>query len=313
MNDELNETYRLNKLYTIFHWKNRLISEGNPTETAKYPYKRVIAIGDVHGDCDKLINILRHANLINRNNDWIAYNTALVQVGDLFDIGSDVKRVLDLLIKLKDQAKRKRSVVHFLLGDHEIYNLRGRYTFITATDINSFDGLKNREEALSINGKYGKVIRTEMNVALVLNDSIFVHSGLAPEFAEMGIDNINNQVKDILTNAPTLDELYEIGMKNGTHPLYIDPILSNKGPLFDRAFADEDDSVLCPKIEKTLQITNTKRMIVGHNTQDYGEIKTRCNDKIIYIDIGLSSFYGDFFGYLEILNDKNQICAIYNN
>jgi len=54
-------------------------------------------------------------------------------------------------------------------------------------------------------------------------------------------------------------------------------------------------------------------MVIGHTIQHYGEMQTRCNDKLIIIDIGMSSCYGGFFGYLEILNDKNEIWFRYNN
>ncbi|ORX47096.1 hypothetical protein BCR36DRAFT_295870, partial [Piromyces finnis] len=55
-----------------------------------------------------------------------------------------------------------------------------------------------------------------------------------------------------------------------------------------------------------------KRMIVGHTIQNYEEMITRCNDKLIIIDIGMSACYGGFTGYLEILNDKNEMWFRYN-
>ena len=310
--DAFCENQRLNKLSTIFHWKNRLISKGNPAETAKYPYKRVVAVGDIHGDYNKLVKVLRHAKLIDRQNNWIARNTLLIQVGDLFDRGDDIIKIFDLLFKLRDQAQSKKSVVHLLFGNHEINNFKGNYSRTSSADMNSFHGLANREEALSVNGKYGKILRKEMNVTMVFNDSVFVHSGLTPEFAELGIDNMNKYVQGILTDVPSFDELLEMSKNNITHPLYTDPILYEEGPLDSRTFVEESESTLCPKIEKTLEITNTKRMIVGHNVVDYGEIKTRCDNKVIFIDIGLGSCFGNYFGYLEFLNDKNEVWAIYN-
>ncbi|OUM59720.1 hypothetical protein PIROE2DRAFT_14657 [Piromyces sp. E2] len=47
-------------------------------------------------------------------------------------------------------------------------------------------------------------------------------------------------------------------------------------------------------------------MIIGHSIQQYGEMQTRCNDQLLLIDIGMSVCYGNFFGYLEMLNDKNE-------
>jgi len=312
-NEQKIEKKKLNKLSTIFHWKDRLISKEKPNKTSKSAYKRIVAVGDIHGDYDKLVKVLRHAKLINSRNNWIAHDTILIQLGDLFDFTNDVRKILDLFLKIKDQAKSKRSEVYNLYGNHEIFNLRYSYGLVTSADIESFNGLENREELLSINGKYGKFIRKEMNVAMVLNDSLFVHAALYPDIAEMGIDNINERAHDILINAPGYEELYNIGLRKETHPLFHDPILSDYGPLVNKIFDQEDESVYCPKIEKTLELTNTKRMIVGHNVQDYGEIRTRCDNKLISIDLGMSAYHGNYFGYLEFLNNKNEIWAVYDN
>jgi len=54
-------------------------------------------------------------------------------------------------------------------------------------------------------------------------------------------------------------------------------------------------------------------MIIGHTVQNYGEIHSRCNGKLILIDIGLSYCYGSYFGYVEIKNDVNEVWAVYKN
>jgi len=69
-----------NKLPNVIHWKDTLISKGKEHfSRKKYEYRRIIALGDIHGDYDKLVRVLRHANLIDRNNDWIGTDTILVQ------------------------------------------------------------------------------------------------------------------------------------------------------------------------------------------------------------------------------------------
>jgi len=52
-------------------------------------------------------------------------------------------------------------------------------------------------------------------------------------------------------------------------------------------------------------------MFVGHRVQKYGKIRTRCQNKLIMMDIGLSRCLGNYFGYVEILNDKKEIWARY--
>jgi len=316
INDKNCKDNDLNKLNTIIHWKNTLISKGDPAETADYPYKRVVAVGDIHGDYAKLVKILRHAKLINNKNEWIGYDAMLVQIGDLIDRGSDILKILELVQDLREQAKVKGGVVHLLYGNHEIYNLQRNYRFTSVADFVTFGGVQNREEAFSLNGKYGHLLRKELNITMVLNDSLFVHAGLLPQFAEKGIDYLNDRAHEILTSAPSYDELYKMKLRNETHPIFNDPIFDPDlydGPLISRLIDYRPESVVCPQFEKTLELTNTKRMIVGHTVQGYGQIQPRCNNKVIYIDIGMSHCFGDYFGYVEILNDKNEVWAIYNN
>jgi len=54
-------------------------------------------------------------------------------------------------------------------------------------------------------------------------------------------------------------------------------------------------------------------MVVGHVIQEYGEMITRCNNKLILLDVGMCKCYGNYFGYLEILNDKNEIWLRYGH
>jgi len=115
----------LNKLPTIIHWKDTLIKKGKEHFSEnQYKYKRVVAVGDIHGDYEKLIKVLRHAKLINRKNDWIATNTILIQIGDLIDDDSHTKEIFDLFIKIKEQATKKGSIVYILIGNHELNNLQ---------------------------------------------------------------------------------------------------------------------------------------------------------------------------------------------
>jgi hypothetical protein len=68
------------------------------------PAKRIIAVGDVHGDVYALRSCLRIANLIDDSDKWIGEDTHLVQLGDILDRGDDEKTCLDLLFSLQEQV-----------------------------------------------------------------------------------------------------------------------------------------------------------------------------------------------------------------
>ena len=92
--------------------------------------ERIVAVGGIHGNYKDFLKILRSAELIDRNTDWSGGKTHLVQTGDVLDRGDDSRKVVDLLMKLEEQAKAAGGQVHALIGNHEAMNLYGdlRYT-----------------------------------------------------------------------------------------------------------------------------------------------------------------------------------------
>ena len=92
--------------------------------------ERIVAVGGIHGNYKNFQRILRSAGLIDQNSNWSGGKTHLVQTGDVLDRGADSRKVLDLLMKLDEQAGAAGGQVHALIGNHEAMNLYGdlRYT-----------------------------------------------------------------------------------------------------------------------------------------------------------------------------------------
>jgi hypothetical protein len=86
---------------------------------------RVVAVGDVHGSFDGLVEILTTSGLIDRAGHWSGGDTTLVQIGDLLDRGLDVRQVMDLLMRLQRESKKAGGQVICLLGNHDAMNLLG--------------------------------------------------------------------------------------------------------------------------------------------------------------------------------------------
>ena len=114
--------------------------------------KKIIAIGDLHGDMMQLLSILYHSKMIEKINKermcineedfkidkwrWIGGNTYIVQMGDIFDGGGrkeidefDDKEVeiLIFLMRLKKHAKNKGGDVLIIFGNHEYMNFNNNY------------------------------------------------------------------------------------------------------------------------------------------------------------------------------------------
>lgn len=111
--------------------------------------QRVVAVGDIHGDYDNLVTILKAAGLVDSKVRWSGGRATLVIIGDFFDRGPDVRRVLDLLMRLERQASRRRGRVVVLLGNHEAINLAYDLPFVTNESLAAFADRRseNRREA----------------------------------------------------------------------------------------------------------------------------------------------------------------------
>ncbi|ORX83167.1 Metallo-dependent phosphatase [Anaeromyces robustus] len=342
-----NDMVNLEKSHTLINWEDTLISKESITTKVRRAVKklvkcyvpkkymkneddelknnegenelnRIIAVGDIHGDYEHLIAILRHAKLIDEENNWIGKDSILVQVGDLNQRGNETPKIYNTMIDLREQAKEKGGIVYMLLGNHEILEIQGNHFYTSMSDYELYGGVEGLEEAFSPEGRIGQFVRQEMNVTMVVGDSLFVHASLTPEYlaiTEGGtVDDLNAHAREILLDTPSVEGLYELYLQGVNHTVYNDPVFNpDDGPLGTRIFANgEETDEMCSKLEKTLELTNTKRMIVGHTVQTYGKIRTKCNNKLILIDIGISRCIGGgYYGYLEMLTDKKEIWARY--
>ena len=95
------------------------------TKAQNVEASRIVAVGDIHGDFDAFVDILKHAGILDASGRWSAGKTTLVQTGDYTDRGPKVRAAMDFLIDLEGQAKAAGGRVAVLLGNHEVMNLIG--------------------------------------------------------------------------------------------------------------------------------------------------------------------------------------------
>ena len=92
--------------------------------------KRIIAIGDLHGDYEQFVSVMRDARLIDAKGKWAGGKTHLVQTGDIPDRGPDSAKIIRDLKKINKQARRKGGYVHLLIGNHEAMNMIGDLRYV---------------------------------------------------------------------------------------------------------------------------------------------------------------------------------------
>ncbi|MDQ1389554.1 MAG: hypothetical protein QOF56_3008 [Acidobacteriaceae bacterium] len=121
-----------------------------PANVPPGPPESVVAIGDVHGDFDDFVAILRRAGLTDQQNHWTGGKTTFVQVGDLLDRGPKPREVMNLMMALEKEAPQAGGRVVGLLGNHEAMNIMGDLRYVTPANYASFaDGNseKRRKDA----------------------------------------------------------------------------------------------------------------------------------------------------------------------
>lgn len=87
--------------------------------------EKIIAVGDIHGDYNNFLKILKGVRLIDKALHWSGGKTHFVQTGDIMDRGPDARKVFDLLMRLEKEAEKAGGKVHVLLGNHEELNITG--------------------------------------------------------------------------------------------------------------------------------------------------------------------------------------------
>ena len=124
----------------------------NPLEHAE----TVVAIGDVHGDFDDFVAILKQVGLIDAQHHWTGGKTTLVQVGDVLDRGPKPREAMDLLMSLEKEAPQASGRVVSLLGNHEMMNIMGDLRYVTAVNYASFAEANSEERQRSAFQAYMK-------------------------------------------------------------------------------------------------------------------------------------------------------------
>ena len=100
----------------------------------------IVVIGEVQGSAATVTKLLTHLGLVDAQGHWTGGDTVLVQTGDLMDGGEHVRTVLDLFMRLQEEAPTAGGRVIVLLGNHEAMNILGELRDINYLAYHSFAG-----------------------------------------------------------------------------------------------------------------------------------------------------------------------------
>ncbi|WWC68962.1 uncharacterized protein I206_102898 [Kwoniella pini CBS 10737] len=298
------------------HRKSEIKSRTPVNENGQAVFKqRLVAVGDLHGDIQNAEKVLRMANLIDSESNWIGNQDILVQTGDIVDRGAYALNVYKLMQKLRGQAENQGGKVVSILGNHEVMNAIGDWRYVTQDDIKVFGGTKRRQEALAKDGWLGSEWLANYSITAKVplspysfSPSIsFSHGSIRPSFSNLlpYPEKINELGKSLIEKAltPPLSPPYPPNPYSGLpkgHTSEEADLYSEGGPLWWRGLAEREESQVCQWAKELKLKLGVKRIIGGH-TPNFEKIVSRCNDSIIIIDTGISSAYGGVLSALEII------------
>ncbi len=259
---------------------------------------RVVAIADVHGDVEALVNALEAADLIDQERAWTGGKSLLVQTGDILDRGATEREAYELLFSLREQAREKGGDIVMLIGNHEMMNSIGDLRYVVPEAMDDFDdsvtpaelaelseapeSVRGRFAAWRPGGSWAKKL-AEQGFTVIVNDTVFVHGGIEPEVAQH-VDRVNRETRAWLEGTRTMPA----------------ELTSQEGPLWSRAFSTSPPD--CEALDRSLEILGVARMVVGHTVQK--DVSAACDGKIWRIDAGMSKHYGGTPHALEIVNGE---------
>jgi hypothetical protein len=256
--------------------------------------------------------------VINTDMEWIAQpqNTVVVQIGDQVDSLTrhgelnpnevrpspdpsaweklDDTVLLRFTDKLDDLAKQKGGRFISLLGNHELMNAMGDFSYVSQYSLTKTGGYEGRVHKFRPGGEYARIL-AKRPVVLKLGNVLFSHAGILPDHLKVVDDNLdtyNKLATKLLLGEQPLSVLEAHVVK--------ELFLGANSMLWNRKYLNTDGS---KDLQYVLEHTQTMAMVIGHNTVQ--NITPLYNNHLWLTDVGLSrAISGESVQVLEILNGK---------
>lgn len=315
LEDYYNNVYSFKKI-----WQEKCSKYDVESQPSILPaVKRIIVIGDIHGDLKMTYSVLRLAKLIDNNNSWIGGDTVVVQVGDQVDRcryngtpcnmksatdndeGNDLK-ILKYFTELHRMARKVGGAVYSLAGNHELMNVKGDFRYVSYEGIHEFDnyvkengeiikdGDMARRWAFAPGNDVSEFLACTRQMALIIGSNLFAHAGVLPKVAKKYNVTRLNQIMsmylfDMLDKSSDYNDIFEA---------------PDSSPLWNRVYGNmgtkhNDSEEKCDNLLKPLQkLYKVGRIYVGHTPMMNKGISSVCNGRVWLTDVGMSKAFDKF-------------------
>ena len=317
----------------------------SPAADSPYRFEgvdRIVVFADVHGAYDQLVAVLRETAVVDESLRWRGGKTHLVGLGDIVDRGADSRKALDLLMRLEKEAAAVGGAVHVLLGNHEVMNIVGDLRYVSPAEYAAFTGVQDEVlrdgtwtaivekdpaasraefdtafpagyfghvQAFSPEGQYGRWLM-EKPYLIVINDTAFVHAGLSPMVASIGLEATNQALHSQLRNyldtwrstAQALGLVRPIGFQERPETLaamqalpesetiaklHDGELFTPTGPTWYRGQALCYPYTETENLDNALSKLGVKRVIEGHTVSPIGRVLSRFEGRVVLLDTGM--------------------------
>ncbi len=295
---------------------------------------RIVAIGDIHGDYDSYLTVLKSAGVVDERGRWIAGDTHLVQTGDIPDRGPDTRRIIAHMARLAKEAAKRGGRVHNLLGNHEAMNVYGDLRYAVEGEFTAFAD----KRSAALRDRYFDAVMDELersdpqrHAALPADFRaqwdrehplgwVEHRSAWDPRWDPKGElflwalqTRVAIQLNDLIfvhggissaycgNSLESLTEMARAALRRAdpeNHGILEDPL----GPLWYRGLAGVEPAARIETVDAILAEHGARHIVIGHTTTG-GVIWPRLDARVIMIDTGMGAAYGSHIGWLEATAD----------
>ncbi|HXJ67900.1 MAG TPA: metallophosphoesterase [Verrucomicrobiae bacterium] len=257
--------------------------------------RRVVAVGDLHGDLRAFGAIGRACGLLDERGSWRGAGTHLVLMGDLVG-GEHSRLLLNAVIRLEREAFRAGGRVHALLGNHDLLPIAGRFGKLTRRERREYQKSDFQGEGLYAQWVLGRP------TILKIGRTLYVHAGLDRWALDIDPGEVNAHVRAWIAH------LQGVGPRPPRETRWT--FDDDDGPMWTRAFRDRGrrpkDAPSRKTIRAILERLGAERIVLGHSPTDDGSIvldHPHYGGSVVLIDTRISDRKRGRLGALAIEGD----------